>query len=342
LTNGWTDIGRQVSRRPTWCRSVFVVCLLLHAIAIAAQEQAPEAAKSIHVEVNRVNVGVIVTDNKGNFVEGLQRENFQILDGAAVQPVTDFAPVDTPAEVLLLIEAGPAVYLLQDSHLYVASSLLSGLSPDDAVAIAAYNDSATPLVDYTTDKRAVENALDSIRFNLGFGNLNLAKSLNTVLDWLARIPGKKSVVLISTGVDTSPPETMQALIPRLQTGDVRIFAISMSGPLRNGKKGTPQQIQQTQQAFEQADAWLKTLADASGGRAYFPESAKAFEQTYRQIAQLVRHEYSLAFAPPKADGAVHAIDVKVLPSGDNQNNNGSDYNVVHRRGYLAPKPAAQE
>jgi Ca-activated chloride channel homolog len=342
LTNGWTDIGRQVSRRPTWCRSVFVVCLLLHAIAIAAQEQAPEAAKSIHVEVNRVNVGVIVTDNKGNFVEGLQRENFQILDGAAVQPVTDFAPVDTPAEVLLLIEAGPAVYLLQDSHLYVASSLLSGLSPDDAVAIAAYNDAATPLVDYTTDKRAVENALDSIQFNLGFGNLDLAKSLNTVLDWLARIPGKKSIVLISTGVDTSPPETMQALIPRLQTGDVRIFAISMSGPLRNGKKGTAQQIQQTQQAFEQADAWLKTLADASGGRVYFPESAKAFEQTYRQIAQLVRHEYSLAFAPPKADGAVHAINVKVVPSVENQNKNGSDYNVVHRRGYLAPKPAAQE
>ena len=44
----------------------------------------------------------------------------------------------------------------------------------------------------------------------------------------------------------------------------------MSGPLRNGKKGTKQQILQTQQAFDQADAWLKALSDASGGRAYFP------------------------------------------------------------------------
>jgi Ca-activated chloride channel homolog len=342
LTNGSTDIGRQASHRLTCCRSVFVICLLLHGIAAVAQEQAPDAAKSIHVEVNRVNVGVTVTDSKGNFVEGLQGENFQILDGAAVQPVTDFAPVDTPAEVLLLLEAGPAVYLLKDSHLYVANALLSGLSPDDAVAIAVYNDSATPLVDYTTDKRAVGNALDSIQFNLGYGNLNLAKSLNTVLDWLARFPGKKSIVLISTGVDTSPAETMQALIPRLQTGDVRIFAISMSGPLRNGKKGTAQQIVQTQQAFEQADAWLKTLADASGGRAYFPESAKAFEQTYRQIAQLVRHEYSLAFAPPKADGAIHAIDVKVVPGGDKESSSTSNYNVDHRRSYVAPKPAAQE
>jgi Ca-activated chloride channel homolog len=340
LTSGWTDIYCQTSRRLSWLWAALVCWLLLQGIPTNAQEQSP--GKSIRVDVDRVNVGVIVTDAKGNFVEGLQRENFQILDNAAPQPVTDFAPVDTAAQVLLLLEAGPAVYLLQDSHLFVANALLTGLSQGDRVAIAVYNESPTPLVDYTADKRAVENALDSIQFNLGYGNLNLASSLNTVLDWLARIPGKKSLVLISTGVDTSHVETMQALLPRLETGDVRIFAISMSGPLRNGKKGTAQQILQTKEAFEQADAWLKTLADASGGRAYFPESAKAFEETYRQIAQLVRHEYSLAFAPAKADGAVHAIDVKVVSGADKDKNIALDYRLDHRRGYVAPKPAAQE
>jgi Ca-activated chloride channel homolog len=340
LTSGWTDIHCQTSGCLWRLRAAFVFALLLHVVPSSAQEQLP--GKSIRVDVDRVNVGVIVTDAKGNFVEGLQRENFQIIDGTALQPVTDFAPVDTPAQVLLLLEAGPAVYLLQDSHLFVANALLTGLSSGDKVALAVYNDSPTPIVDYTADKRTVENALDSIQFNLGYGNLNLASSLNTVLDWLARIPGKKSVVLMSTGVDTSPTETMRALLPRLQTGDVRIFGISMSGPLRNGKKGTAQQIKQTKEAFEQADAWLKTLADASGGRAYFPESAKAFEETYRQIAQLVRHEYSLAFAPTKADGAVHPIDVQVVPGADQEKNMAPDYRVDHRRGYIAPKPPAQE
>jgi hypothetical protein len=122
---------------------------------------------------------------------------------------------------------------------------------------------------------------------------------------------------------------------------VRIFSISMSGPLRNGKKGTKQQIHQTQQAFEQADAWLKTLSDASGGRAYFPESAKAFQETYRQIAQLVRHEYSLAFVPPKADGAAHAIDVKVPSTtgagAEADKKKPQEFQVDHRRGYIAPK-----
>ncbi len=324
-----------------WIRGGAYLWLALLAISCAAQEQPGAVGQSIRVDVERVNVGVIVTDSKGKFVEGLQREDFQIFDRGNPQAISDFASVDAPAQVLLLLEAGPAVYLLQDLHLYVANALLNGLSSEDRVAIAVYNDAPTALLDYTPDKRAVEAALDSIQFNLGYGNLDLAKSFDTVMDWLARVPGKKSIVLISSGVDTSPTALMQSLLPRLQTGDVRIFCISMSGPLRNGKKGTKQQILQTQQAFEQADAWLKTLADATGGRAYFPESAKAFQETYRQVAELVRHEYSLAFVPPKADGAVHAIAVKVISSAEKGKTNAAEYRVDHRRAYIAPKPVTQ-
>jgi Ca-activated chloride channel homolog len=324
--------------------SAAVLYLVLLPICITAQEPAPASGQTIRLDVDRVNVGVIVTDAKGDFVEGLQQQDFQIRDGGNIQPITDFASIDAPAQVLLLLEAGPAVYLLQDSHLFVANALLNGLSAGDRVGIVVYNNAPTPLLDFTADKRAVEEALDRIQFNLGFGDLNLASSLNTVLDWLSRVAGKKTIVLVSSGVDTSPAADMQALLLRLQTGDVRILSISMTGPLRNGNKGTKQQIQQTQQAFEQADAWLRTLSEATGGRAYFPENAKAFETTYKQIAELVRHEYSLAFAPPTADGAIHAIDIKVMAStrtektGKNQNNDAPEYRVDHRRAYVAPKP----
>jgi VWFA-related protein len=317
-----------------------LLSLALTGVSLVAQQPSQVPGTSIRVEVERVNVGVIVTDSKGNFSEGLRREDFQLLDSGHPQPITDFASVEAAAQVLLLIEAGPAVYLLQDSHLYVANALLTGLSAGDRAAIAVYNNAATPAMDYTTDKRAVVSALDSIQFNLGYGDLNLAQSLETVLDWLVRIPGKKSIVLLSTGVDTSPTAVMQSVLARLQTGDIRIFSISMSGPLRNGKKGTKQQILQTQQAFEQADAWLKALSEASGGRAYFPENAKAFDEAYRQIAQLVRHEYSLAFVPPVADGAVHSIDVKAFPPASPSGDAGTkrqEYQVDHRRSYIAPK-----
>jgi Ca-activated chloride channel family protein len=322
-----------------WLRAGALLCLMLRGFSTHAQEQGAGPGQAIRIEVSRVIVGVIVTDSKGKFVEGLQREDFKILDNGAFEEITDFASVDAPAQVLLLMEAGPAVYLLQDIHLFVADALLSGLSAGDRVAIARYNDTPAALLDFTTDKQAADAALDRIQFNLGYGDLNLAKSLNTVLTWLVRVPGKKTIVLVSTGVDTSPPADMQSLLSRLQTGDVRVLSISMSGPLRNGKHGSKQQIQQTQQMFEQADAWLKALAEATGGRAYFPENARAFQETYRQIAQLVRHEYSLAFAPPAADGAVHTIDVKVGLATASAKNNPPEYRVDHRKAYLAPKPA---
>jgi VWFA-related protein len=307
---------------------------MFHGLAVQAQEQGPAPGPSIRVDVSRVNVGVIVTDSKGKFVEGLQRDNFQIADNGTPQAITDFAPVDAPTQVLLLIEAGPAVYFLQDSHLLVASSLLHGLSAADLVAIASYSDAPNTLLDFTSDKSAAEAALDHLQFNLGYGELNLARSLSVVLGWLAHIRGKKTIVLLSTGMETSSVPEIQSLILRLQAADVRILAISMSYPLRSGKRGSKQQIQQTQQEFEKADKWLKSLAEATGGRAYFPENSKSFQETYRQVAELVRHEYSLAFAPPVADGAMHSIDVTVNPLPVST----TEYRVDHRKAYVAPKP----
>jgi Ca-activated chloride channel homolog len=339
LTSGWSDIRRRRLWRVCWVRASVFVWLELSGFPTAAQEQGPGTGQTIRVAVERVNVGVIVSDAQGKFVEGLKREDFQVFDNGAAQPVTDFASIDSPGQVLLLVEAGPAVYLLQDTHLIVADSLLYGLSPGDRVAIACYNDGAAALLDFTTDKNAAEAALERIQFNLGYGDLNLAKSLSTVLDWLVRVPGKKTIVLVSTGVDTSTPTEMQSLVTRLQTGDVRILSLSMSGPLRNGKHGSKQQIQQTQQVFAQADAWLTTLADATGGRAFFPGNGKEFQETYRQVAEIVRHEYSLAFAPPAADGAVHSIDVKAGANGDVAQNKAPGYRVDHRKAYVAPKAA---
>lgn len=295
-------------------------------------------SQTIRLNVDRVNVGVVVTDAKGKFLDGLVRENFQVLDNGSPQPIADFASIDTPAEVLLLVEAGPAVYLLQDVHLFVADSLLNNLAPADNVAIARYSDSPAPILNFTTDKRGAQAALDQIPFNLGYGDLNLASSLNTVLDWLALIPGKKTILLISSGVDTSPQSAVQSALARLQSSDVQVLAISITGPLRTGKDAHQRQFQQTMQTFAQADAWLTTLSEATGGRAFFPENGKALQETYRQIADIVRHEYSLAFVPPSADGTVHTIKVKVNLPAKSPNDKSPD-RISHRKAYTAPTPA---
>jgi VWFA-related protein len=302
-----------------------------------AQETPTAAGQAIRVNVARVNVGVVVTDEKGKFVEGLRREAFHVFDNGGEQPITEFASIEEPGQVLLVVEAGPAAYFLQSANLFAADAMLYGLSAGDRVAVARYTDAPLGIQDFTSDKVSAQAALSSIQFSLGFADLNLSSSLGSVLDWLERVPGKKTIVLISTGVDTSPASATAALQARLRVGDVRVLCVSTSGPLRNGKQGSKVKIQQMQDEFAAADRRLTAIAELTGGRAYFPMNGKAFQETYKEVAEIVRHEYSLAFALPAADGAVHSIDVKVERSGAVGKSGAAAYRVDHRKGYQSPK-----
>jgi Ca-activated chloride channel family protein len=288
----------------------------------------------IRVTVNRVNVGVTATDSTGHFVEGLHREDFQIFDNDVEQPVTDFLPVEEPAQLLLLIESGPAVLLLSKNHLLAADALLTTIAPTDRVAIASYSKSPQLLLDFTSNKAEARAALDNINFSNDFGDLNLSSSLATAIDWLAPMPGKKTIVLLSTGFDSSPPEDPQAIQRKLLTSDIRILAISLTGdfrePAKKRKKLSPQESSNraiVKEGFAEADQSLRDLSALTGGRVYFPTNADEFRRAYAEIAQLIRHEYSLAFAPPAADGQLHTLKVKTK---------NPSYQVDHRRAYLAP------
>jgi len=340
---------------PFRLRAVFsLACaFLLAPTAFPQQPAQPEA--DIRVSVDRVNVGVLVTDSGGQFVGGLRRDDFHVFDEGIEQPITDFLSVDEPAQVLMLVEAGPAVYFLEGGHLFAVQALLGGLAPNDQVAIARYNEGAEPILNFTPDKTLAEGALDQLRFNLGFGQLNLASSLATALGWLARVPGKKSLVLLSTGVDTSPPAAVQNVLARLKSTDVRVLAVSLSEGLRDSspakKKRSkkdqpiPEKIRAINETLAQADLELKAIAQASGGRAYFPVTTQDFAGVFTQIAQLVRHEYNLAFVPPMHDGKIHSIDVRVSDSAEAKSASGAAdpapapaYRVDHRQAYVAPAP----
>jgi Ca-activated chloride channel family protein len=333
--------------------TAMLACVLL--LATPANAQQPNEA--IRVSVDRVSASVTVTDPRGDFVEGLHREDFHIFDDGTEQPITDFAAIEEPAQVLLMVEAGPAVYFLEGSHLQAARALLDGLSAGDRVAVVKYDEGAEGVLDFSADKRDAEAALSMVRFNLGFGMLNLSSSVSTVLDWLTKVQGKKTLVLLSTGVDTSPPEVGKALIDRADTTDVRILAVSLSAEIRSGpeapakgdkRRVAPDKSAATAQEFAKADHLLTALTEATGGRVYFPKNAKDFSRAYAEIAQLVRHEYSMAFAPPHADGKIHSIEVRVVTTargptagaaagGAGEGAPGEKaYRVDCRRAYVAP------
>ncbi len=318
--------------RPTVGQPILAVLLLLlltTPLSTAQSQQPPP----IRVTVNRVNVGVTVTDATGHFVEGLRREDFQLFDNGVEQPITDFLSIEEPAQLLLLIESGPAVYFLGQSHFRAADTLLTSISAADRVAVAAYSNAPQLVLGFTPDKAAARYALQNLNFNLGFAELNLSASVAGTLDWMAPLPGKKTIVLLSTGVDTSPPENWQIVQQKLQTSDVRILAVSLSGDFRKPVK-RKKRIKQNRadadlvdDSFRKADESLQQLSAATGGHVYFPTNTDEFSRAYTEIAQLIRHEYSLAFAPPAADGQLHSLKVKVK---------NPSYQVDHRQAYLAP------
>jgi VWFA-related protein len=302
---------------------------------VDAQETPPPPTQTIQVSVDRVSVGVIVTDRSGHFVEGLRHEDFHVFDNGIEQPLTGFAAIEEPAQVLFLIESGPAVLFLGKNHVRASDTLLNNLSPNDRVAVASYSRVPELLLDFTPDKPSARLALHNLNFMAGFAQLNLSSSLASAIDWLARFPGKKTVVVLSTGVDTSPPERWQAIQQKLKTSDVRILAVSLAGDFRKfpkWRKLSPQEREDrafVKQGFTQADQSLRELSAATGGRVYLPNNEREFDRAYTEIAQLVRHEYSIAFSPPVNDGQLHAIQVKVRRLW---------CRVDHRQAYLAPAP----
>ena len=358
LTSGSNSLTRQVcgSARAAVCLILLCAALLAATLPASAAPQEPSAppTEPIRVSVDRVNVGVIVTDSRGKFLSGLRREDFQVFDDGTEQPLTDFAAITEPAQVLLFVEAGPSVYFLQASHVQASRALLDGLSPGDRVAVVKYDQAPQPLLDFTPDKQAAAGALANVRFNIGFGMLNLSKSLNTVLDWLAKAQGKKTIVLLSTGVDTSSPSDIAALLERLKTTDVRLLAISLNAEMRTppptskNKKKAPPPSEKTviaERGFAEADRLLTQMTEVTGGRVYFPKTAKDFSGAYAEIALLVRHEYSIAFVPPVHDGKVHAIEVRVSAAPPSAASPAPSitvpapaYRIDYRRAYLAPAP----
>jgi Ca-activated chloride channel homolog len=326
----------------------FAAAGLLAGGAFSQQPQPP----SIRVKVDVVSVGVSVTDAQGHFASGLSRENFRVFDNGVEQPITNFLSMDEPAQVLVMVETGPAVYLLEREHLQAAYALMSGLAADDRVALAAYDDAAHPLMDFTTDKSAVADALANLRYNLGMAQLNLLDSLDTALGWLGPLPGKSAIVLLSTGLDTSAPGRWQELEQKLRASQVVVLAVALGVELRSPGKTAKQKkktrgeaIPTTEASFEEADRTLREVAAATGGRAYFPVKARDFQTIYAEIATLLRHQYSLGFKPPSNDGRYHKIEVSVVDSAGQPflTPKGQPlYRVDHRQGYFAVRSETQE
>lgn len=298
----------------------------------------------MRVDVRLVNVEVAVADPQGEFVADLRRENFRILEEGAPQVLTHFATVQAPVRIALLVETSPAVFLIRSDHLTAARHLLAALRPDDEVALLTYARGARVELDFTRDKRRVQSYLDNLgRYGLGMADLHLRDSVANTLEWLGAPPSRTAVIVIGTGLDTGSAIPWESLRREIGASQLTVFAVATGSLLRGEPQNSKDSPQAVDPAFAQADALLRSLANAGAGEAYFPRSAEELPQVYARIGERLRNLYSLGYYPhPRVeDGGYRRITVELLDAEGSPlvlrdpQGNPIEYRIFARKGYFA-------
>ena len=298
---------------------------------------------SIRVDVPLVNLDVLVTTKDGQFIPGLHKENFKILEDGVEQKVTNFNQSEAPITAVLLIEFASTNYNYMYDALNASYTFASGLKKEDWIAVTAYDMKPQILVDFTQDKRAVMGALNMLRIP-GFSERNLFDALFDTLDRMDRIDGKKYVILISSGRDTFSKLNLDQILKKVKaTHDTTIYAVSIGRQLREWLEahGYAGGIQTTD--WLQADNQMNTFARLTGGRAYFPRFEVELPEIFHDVASDIRNQYTVVYHPTntKLDGTYRKLKIELQATDGGplkiKDQKGKDVKFViyAREGYTA-------
>src|ERR1700680_3551715 len=182
---------------------------------------------SIRVEVPVVNLDVLVTTKDGQTIPGLKKENFKIMEDGTQQTIATFNQSEAPITAVLLVEFASTHYTFLVEALRASYAFASTLKKDDWVSVISYDMKPYILTDFTQDKGAVVAALNQLRMP-GFSETNLFDATFDTLDRLDRIPGKKYIILVTTGIDTFSKLNLDQILKKIRsTKDVTIYPISV-------------------------------------------------------------------------------------------------------------------
>ena len=309
-------------------------------------KQAPQTQTtpgfSISVTVPVVSVDAVVTDNNGNFLKDLKKENFRITEDGTVQTITNFAPSDAPITIVLLLEFSKLGYqFFTYNAVNWAAGFLGNLKPNDWVALETFNMRSAVDVDFTHDRNEVLQGLSSLYYP-PFSESNIFDAVSDVLDRMKDVKGKKAILVLASGIDTFSRMTLDQTLKRIRETDATIFTVGVGERffMNEGPGAFGQQL-----TYIQAQNQLKTFAAMTGGRSWLPRFDGEIPSIMQEVAASLRNQYSMAYSPTNEtlDGKYRKIKVELLaPDGGpltvlNQKGKKVKFQVYAREGYTAPK-----
>lgn len=295
----------------------------------------PQVSLSIDVDV--VSIDVVVTDQSGNPISGLEKKHFKVFDNDIEQTVTNFSPTDSPLTIVVLAEFSNTFGYYYDDVVGPAAGFINSLRPEDWGALIAFDIRPEILTDFTKNKAELFDGLRRMRIP-AYSETCLYDAVYDTLQKLDNVDGKKAIFLLSTGLDTNiSKHTYGEALKKAESSDTMIYAVSMGQFARLYFQNRMSGLQEI--TFLQADNVMRSLAEATGGTAWFPRFAGEYPGIYQLVSANLRNEYSIGFVPSvrKNDGKFHKLRVEVPNLDVNHDGKPDKLKVRHKKGYYAPK-----
>ncbi|HKQ96593.1 MAG TPA: VWA domain-containing protein, partial [Candidatus Polarisedimenticolia bacterium] len=280
-------------------------------------------------EVRLVNVYATVRDAKGRPALDLARDDFTVLEDGVPQTLTHWSAARSPITIALLVDASSSMRL-DDKMTRAregAEEFVQAVEPDDRLLVRWFDDRVHGEETPVTDRKAARDRLKAITPG---GGTALYDALFATARGLLAADGRRAIVLLSDGRDQALEENepgslhlFEEALELAHRSEASIYAIGLGRHLDREMDLT---------GTRSVREILETFARQTGGRAWFPERAADVAEVYRQVAEDLRAQYTLAYVStnPARDGRWRRIDVTV---------GRKDLSVRARSGYYAPGPA---
>lgn len=295
---------------------------------------------TIKVDVNLVNVLCSVRNKNNGLVGNLEKSDFQIFEDGKQQEIKYFTrETDLPLTIGMLVDTSASQTRLVEDERRAASRFFSTvLRKKDLAFLIQFGAEAELLQDETGSPRLLQEGLNQLHMSVPVGGLHPGpvptqqSQAGTILfdaiylasdEKLKGEVGRKTIVVITDGVDTGSRYSREKAIEMAQKADAIIYSIDYEDPAAyGGGFGT------IHFGGGQGEGDLRKMSSETGGRVFKVDRHNSLDDIFRDLQEEMRSQYSIGYAPPNAakDGSYHKIEIKVA---------SKDYKVQARKGYYA-------
>ena len=332
-----------------------LVGLLAPVTALRAQQTPPAAPPqtaprqrpdetTIRKEVNLVDVVVTVLNRRQKFITDLQRENFSVLEDGQPQDIRYFSrQTDLPLRVGLLLDTSNSIRDRIKFEQEAAIDFLFNVirRKKDQAFLMTFDNEPSIIQEFTDDLGALRDVI--LRQRAGGGTALYDAIYAASRDRLGSAPlapgnspeVRRVLVVISDGDDNLSSHSRGEAIEMAQRAGVVIYTISTSTQwVSPTEERDPSKRIDRKYHKEAGDKALEQLAEETGGRAFFPYRVDDLAQSFLDIGDELRSQYSIAYVPANkaTDGKFRRIRINVDRKG---------LILRARKGYYAPRAAAE-